>query len=82
MSKYFGIPGPGGSLGTCAVCGRSFMAEVLTGKPVESFTIQGIEHEMFAHDACVTTLKEIGTDWTKLPDGPLRKVFEESHATA
>lgn len=75
MSKYFGMPGPGGSLGKCAVCGRPFLLE-----PATEFSCQGIEERMFCHDPCRKMIEDCAGDWHGLPEGPLRKAFEEHDA--
>ena len=77
MSEHWGMPGPGGSLGKCGVCGESFVTEVLMGESVESFSVTG-GPRMYAHDKCIKILKGIeGKDWKALPDGPLRQAFTE-----
>jgi hypothetical protein len=74
--KHYGMPGPGGSLGQCAVCGKSFAVETICGKSVQSFTVKGIDGVLFTHDACMETLKQCeGENWVN--PGPLRKAFEE-----
>ncbi len=82
--EQWGMPGPGGSLGECAVCGETFMTEILLGKGVQSFSVKGIPQRLYAHDACIDKLKKItSTDnnWEKLPHGPLRKAFEGQKET-
>ena len=74
---HWGIPGPGGSLGKCAICGDSFVAEVFLNKPVESFGVQGIEQTLYCHEKCRPLLEAAKNDWKMLPDGPLRIVFAE-----
>lgn len=79
MNNHFGMPGPGGSLGECAICGKPFLAEILLGKGVKSFTQDGIRQTLYAHDKCLTQAEAI-TRWEDLPDGPLRHVFAEHEA--
>ena len=71
--RHWGIPGPGGSLGCCAVCGKGFVVESIMGTPVQSFGIKGIEQKLYGHDDCIATLKSCGNDWKKLPQGPLKE---------
>lgn len=81
--RPWGLPGIGGSLGQCAVCGESFVTEIIISESLESFSVKGIPHLLYAHDACIDTLKEItstDSDWKRLPSGPLRKAFEEQEA--
>jgi hypothetical protein len=75
-----GMPGPGGSLGECALCGGNFLAEVLLGKRVKSFTISQSAQTFHAHDKCIKALPPGQWDYTALPDGPLRKAFEKANA--
>lgn len=78
--KHYGMPGVGGSLGKCAVCGETFVTKILLGQGVESFSVKGIPQRLYGHDTCMDKLREItstGNDWRKLPPGPLRKAFEE-----
>ncbi len=77
--SHWGIPGVGGSLGKCAVCGKDFALEVLTGKEIKPFSIGGIEATLYAHEACVEPLKKAcaSKDWRDLPQGPLRELFDE-----
>lgn len=79
----FGMPGPGGSLGQCALCGKPFLAEVLLGKRVKSFRIQN--NELFGHDDCLKRIQSIqrarGGRIDALHDlpaeSPLRLAFEK-----
>lgn len=48
------MPGPGGSLGTCAICGKSFVVEVMLGRRVHAFSIAQVQGDLFCHDACKT----------------------------
>jgi len=78
--KDWGMPGPGGSLGECAVCGEGFIVECLMGTLVRAFTVDGIDWQLWGHSKCIEAVKEI-TDgnWSKLPDGPLRQAFARHH---
>jgi len=73
------MPGPGGSLGTCAICGNTFMKEILLGKKVKSFFQDGIAGALYAHDQCLKDAEKI-KDWKDLPIGPLREAFERHNA--
>lgn len=81
MSEHFGIPGVGGSLGMCAVCGQSFALDILKGNACQPFTVGNVDVTMYAHNPkCVTELKNaLDTDGTivpdKLPEGPLRRAL-------
>lgn len=75
VRSTFGMPGPGGSLGVCALCGRNFLVEILLGKRVQSFTLAGNDQELFGHDECLA--KYAGKEATDLPaESPIRKKFE------
>ena len=64
----------------CDVCNRFILLE-----DYYPFTISGIKQELHADKKCLDIVKSIDTgqggdgDWTKLPEGPLRTVFEEAH---
>lgn len=87
-----GMPGPGGSLGQCAVCGDSFVRETLRSlmgfgdgsELVHTFRIDGITGDMCAHKLCLEKMEELASagpfPWEKLPEGPLRKVFAKAAA--
>jgi hypothetical protein len=79
--SLWGIPGPGGSLGRCALCGKNFMKEVITGQVVTTGHVTGIPDELCFHRECcktLTVLITIGAGWQDLPRGPLRTCFEEA----
>ena len=75
MSEMFGIPGIGGSLGECALCGKPFVTEILLGKKVQSFKIAGCAQTLFGHDECMT--KYEGKEATDLPpESAIRQAYE------
>ena len=77
--SYRGIanmPGPGGSLGMCALCGEGFMLEILMGKSVQTVEIEGMDKDVCLHGKCYDVLKKNGSDWRTLPEGPLRRAYE------
>lgn len=79
------MPGIGGSLGECAVCGGSFTTEILLGESIATGYITGLDATLPLHKKCCDKLEEISkTDknWKRLPDGPLRKEFEEAAQSA
>lgn len=79
--KHVGIPGPGGSLGQCAVCGKSFVTETLLNKAPESFTMTAFPRQMlYCHDKCKPPLQAAmkANDYKVLPDGPIRQVFAKT----
>lgn len=74
-----GMPGIGGSLGQCCVCGESFAFECITGKNVRIISVTGIDADLCVHDPkCLDILKANGPDWKTLPEGPLRRAFQEA----
>ena len=73
------MPGPGGSLGLCALCGDTFMLEILLGKRVQIIEVEGMDKDVCVHDKCLTVLRRNGPDWRTLPEGPLRRAYE-THA--
>jgi len=96
MSKAFGMPGIGGSLGKCCYCGDTFMREILTGETCQSIYVGG--QEMFVHTLpardCLGEMQALATagqlkiaDYDKLPAASplrdaMRKLHEESLAEA
>jgi len=73
------IPGVGGSLGECPVCGDTFLREILLGESIPGMQVKGIGANLYVHKSCAKTVEAIKDgDWKKLPDGPLRKEFEET----
>lgn len=81
MSTW-GMPGPGGSLGRCAVCGDAFMKEILFGDSVVTFRVGFVEDELCAHGECIDVLKGCVEDGKlvpeRLPDGPLLKAYQDA----
>jgi hypothetical protein len=76
------IPGIGGSLGECCVCGETFLQEILLGKQVAMIGIEGLSRDVPVHQDCVKTLqsvKDAGGNWRLLPEGPLRAEFAKAH---
>lgn len=79
------IPGPGGSLGECIVCGQTFLAEILLGTIVQMVEIGGFDRQLPVHNKCLETLQAVmdsGGDWKKLPAGPLRDEFGKASGDA
>jgi hypothetical protein len=71
------LPGIGGSLGECVICGKNFCLEVITGKNVDLMGIKGIDARLPLHRKCKKDIPSDG-DWKKLPEGPLRQEFEKA----
>lgn len=78
MRGIANMPGPGGSLGLCALCGDTFLAEILMGKRVQTVEIAGMDKDVCLHQKCLTALKKNGPDWHTLPEGPLRRAYEKA----
>lgn len=74
----YAMPGVGGSLGKCAVCGDTFLYEIMFAKSVQTVHVDGISKSLPVHDECLKVLEENGPDWKTLPQGPLREAFEQS----
>lgn len=82
MSGHFGIPGIGGSLGICAICGECFAFEILTGEDVRSFKQAGSDTTFYAHEKCLEDSKKYKT-LLDLPEAsPLRLLYEKQQAEA
>lgn len=91
--SHWGIPGPGGSPGKCAVCGDDFMAGILMDmmgqkSGITGFNVGFVSQTLYAHDPkCVDAVKEAFKDTEepatvrdRLPEGPLRKCLAEAIA--
>lgn len=80
----YSIPGPGGSLGSCAVCGECFLAEILLGKSVDCIGINGLDKNLPVHEKCGKAVMECQGPWAeirdKFPRGPLYDCFEEEYS--
>jgi hypothetical protein len=77
----FGMPGPGGSLGECALCGEPFLKEILLGESVQSFRMGGVEQELFGHDKCLKAFE--GKTCLDLPEkSAIRKAYERQQQKA
>ena len=57
----------------CDVCGKFILFE-----EYQEFSVHGIEKRLHCDMKCKQLLIDAGTDWEKLPDGPLRKAFEQA----
>lgn len=70
----FGIPGIGGSLGSCAFCGESFLGSILTGGKFQPFSVNG--NRLAAHPECWDKYgKSYPKDW---PKGPLKIAYDKA----
>lgn len=71
--NHVGIPGIGGSLGECQICGENFLTEILTGTKVATFGISMAPNQtLYAHQKCLPLLKE-GMPPEELPEkSPIR----------
>jgi len=69
-------PGIGGSLGECVLCGQPFVLEIFLGHNVPLIGIDGFKKDLPVHQACLDKIKP-GDPWTALPEGPLRKEYEQ-----
>lgn len=81
----YGMPGPGGSLGQCALCGKSFVTETLMslcGSPnsqIHTIAIDGIDGDLCLHAKCQEKLEALrGKGWEALPEGPLRDFYGQA----
>lgn len=80
--SHFGIPGVGGSLGQCALCGEPFTFEIMTGASVKSFKQAGSDTTFYGHDKCLEDSKRCKT-LLDLPEAsPLRQLYERQQAEA
>lgn len=66
MNNYFGVPGIGGSLGCCALCGDNFLMEILMGGTIRELQLEG--QTLCVHKGC--------TDKYGLKNGESRDLSE------
>ena len=79
MNDPVGMPGIGGSLGQCALCGGNFLFEILMGKTVKTITVDGCEQTLFAHKSCIKRYSI--SEYKDLPlSSPLRQAYERALA--
>ena len=78
MRRVANMPGPGGSLGMCALCGDTFLVEILLGTMVHRLEIVGMDKDVCLHEKCMKVLENNGPDWRALPDGPLRRAYDKT----
>lgn len=74
--SHFGIPGVGGSLGMCALCGECFAKEIMLGEDVRSFKQAGSDTTFYAHDKCLEDSKGLKTLLDLPAASPLRLLYE------
>jgi hypothetical protein len=75
MRSVANMPGIGGSMGMCGLCGDGFLMEIMLGKRVQTIEITGFDKDVCLHDKCMAVLEANGPDWRSLPDGPLRRAY-------
>jgi hypothetical protein len=70
-------------MGECVLCGDSFAISTWLGESISLVLVDGFDVRLPMHNKCSKTFEDmIGKDWTDLPEGPLRKEFAASFATA
>ena len=63
------LPGIGGSLGECVLCGESFCKEILLGQSVPMIHVDGFDRDLPIHkEKCLPALESNGPDWHNLPE--------------
>jgi hypothetical protein len=79
------MPGVGGSLGQCVLCGGTFLNEIMTGGKVQTIYMEGFSRALPVHKKCCDDVEAIskqhGDDpdsWKFLPEGPLRQEFQRA----
>lgn len=77
----YSIPGIGGSLGTCVICGKDFALEILLGRSVSSIKADHFDRDLPAHKICADEVIELKGPWKsvreKFPRGPMYDCLEE-----
>ena len=78
LEPTFSIPGPGGSLGKCALCGESFVQEIIFGETVATMKCSWFPDKLLPlHHKCADIVKNLKVA-TDLPAGPLRTAWKRS----
>lgn len=72
-----GLPGPGGSLGACAWCGKPFALEILMGQSVPTFQIDQVKGDLAAHKHCMALLEKTTSILEWPAESPIRIAIEE-----
>lgn len=94
MTGHYGMPGPGGSMGRCAVCGDTFISGVVLDmmgmdSGIVSFSVGFIEQTLYCHaPKCKDILKAAfmageeapAAVMDALPDGPLKEAMAKALA--
>lgn len=66
----------------CDVCGKYIMP-INPNELVNTFSVAQIPgKELHCDNKCKQAIQDCGGDWQKLPDGPLRKAYEEAQGGA
>ena len=61
----------------CDVCGKPILLD-----KYQEFGVKGLKGKLHCHaSTCKADVQAAGTDWHKLPAGPLREAFEKAEAT-
>lgn len=64
----------------CDVCDKYILPLIDkegNNEMVNCFRIKGINKDLHCHNDCRKLLISIGKDWKKLPDGNIKRAFEE-----
>lgn len=79
MNDHFGVPGIGGSLGQCSLCGENFLADILLGNSVATLESPTVRQTLYAHHECARKYASENLDVLRLPTkSPLRIAFERA----
>ena len=59
----------------CDVCGK-YILPLDPEERINPFSVRGIEKRLYCDNACKKILIDCGKNWKRLPDGPLKRAFE------
>ena len=80
LRPTFSIPGPGGSMGKCALCGDTFLKEILLGETVAMLSCSWFPGQRLPmHQKCADIIENCHLA-TELPEGPLKTAWRNSDA--
>lgn len=76
---YGGAPGIGGSLGECALCGETFLTEIVLSKSVRKINVKSCAQDLYAHQECIDKIEDVNSfDVSALPEkSVLRRAYEQ-----
>jgi hypothetical protein len=77
------MPGVNGSLGACAICGDTFLREILMGERIGFVQLNEIDRDLPAHKKCGDAVRNLVGTWDQIrdrfPKGPMYDALDEEY---